>query len=113
MISFSHPTPMKFDECGSSLGRGFPDFSDWCYARFSGTVHEMTVQQMHDYNVRSLGEIGTAVYEALPAPKKRPDGVIAWHQKICACGIKYGKCKKCRKESKERQAAAAAAKVKK
>jgi len=81
--------PAVFDVAGSSLGHGFPDFSDWCYARFSGTVHEMTAQQMHDYNLRALGKVGTAIFEALPAPKKRPDGVIAWHQKICACG--YGR----------------------
>jgi len=112
MSAFSHPTPTKFDECGSSLGHGFPDFSDWCYARFAGTAHEMTAQQMHDYNLRALGEVGTAIFEALPRPKKRPDGVIAWHQKICACGIKYGKCKKCRKASKDRQAAERAAKLK-
>jgi hypothetical protein len=45
MISFSHPTPVCFDEKGSSEGHGFPDFSDWCYHRYANTIHEMTEAQ--------------------------------------------------------------------
>jgi len=98
MISFSHPTPVCFDEKGSSEGHGFPDFSDWCYHRYADTIHEMTEAQRRAYNIKHLGEVSAAVFEAIPKPK---DGRFKdreqWHQKICPHGVRRAKCLTCRR----------------